>query len=49
MGYVYGGWSVVMISKLDSENRTFPVRKGSGVWRPDVGSRMYVRGSQQKQ
>jgi hypothetical protein len=36
-----------MTSKLDAGNGALPVRKGSCVWRPDVGSRLYARGSWQ--
>ena len=46
-GYVYDGWNVVMISKLDPTNQALPVRKWSCVWRPDIGSRLYARGSWQ--
>jgi RHS repeat-associated protein len=46
-GYLYDGWNVVMISKLDPANLVLPVRKWSCVWRPDIGSRLYARGSWQ--
>ncbi|MFN0126384.1 MAG: RHS repeat-associated core domain-containing protein, partial [Verrucomicrobiales bacterium] len=44
-GYLYDGWNVVMISNLDPANQAPPARKWSCVWRPDIGSRLYARGS----
>jgi RHS repeat-associated protein len=46
-GYVYDGWNVVMISKLNLDNGAHLARKWSCVWRPDIGSRLYARGSWQ--
>lgn len=47
-GYLYDGWNVVMITKLDPTNEDPPTRKWSCVWRPDIGSRLYARGSWQQ-
>ena len=46
-GYLYDGWNVLMISNLDPANGAHLARKWSCVWRPDVGSRLYARGSWQ--
>ena len=46
-GYLYDGWYVLMISNLDPANGAHLARKWSCVWRPDVGSRLYARGSWQ--
>ena len=47
-GYLYDGWNVVMISKLNPDaNGAHLARKWSCVWRPDIGSRLYARGSWQ--
>jgi len=46
-GYVYDGWNVLMISNLDAGNGAHLARKWSCVWRPDIGSRLYARGSWQ--
>jgi RHS repeat-associated protein len=46
-GYVYDGWNVVMISNLNPGNGAHLARKWSCVWRPDIGSRLYARGSWQ--
>jgi hypothetical protein len=47
-GYLYDRWNVVMISKLNpDDNGAHLARKWSCVWRPDIGSRLYARGSWQ--
>ena len=46
-GYLYDGWNVVMISNLDAGNGAHLARKWSCVWRSDIGSRLYARGSLQ--
>jgi hypothetical protein len=46
-GYLYDGWNVLMISNLNPTNSAHLARKWSCVWRPDVGSRLYARGSWQ--
>ena len=46
-GYLYDGSYVLMISNLDLANGAHLARKWSCVWRPDVGSRLYARGSWQ--
>jgi len=47
-GYLYDGWNVVMISNLNPANGAPLARKWSCVWRPDIGSRLYARGSWQQ-
>jgi hypothetical protein len=47
-GYVYDGWNVVMISKLNPDaNGAHLARKWSWESRPEVGSRVYAPGSWQ--
>ena len=46
-GYLYDGWNVVMISNLNAGNGVHIARKWSCVWRPDIRSRLYARGSWQ--
>jgi hypothetical protein len=48
-GYVYDGWNVVMISKLNPDDTgAHLARKWSWEWRPEVGSRVYALGSWQE-